>query len=65
MNRRAVIITIAILLTGSVLLGLSDTDYSVADTTIPHNEITSSVSKASNSSESAIIKTKMYTLPNE
>jgi len=36
---------LAILLVGLVLLG-SDMDISVADTSVPDNEVTSSVSKA-------------------
>ena len=36
------IVTIAILLVGSVLLGLSDTRISIADTSIPDNEVASS-----------------------
>ena len=43
-----------------VLLGLSDTDISVADTSIPDNEVTSSIS---NSSASATIT--MYASPDE
>jgi hypothetical protein len=57
--------TLAILLAGLVLLGLSDTSISIADTSTPDNEITSSISKASNSSASATIIITMYTVSDE
>jgi len=60
MKRRVAIITIAILLLMSVLLGLSDTVISVADVYIPDNEITTSQPEASNSSASATITITMY-----
>ena len=44
MKRPVFLITLAILLAGLVLLGLSDTDISVADVSIPDNEATNSVS---------------------
>lgn len=47
MKRPVFLIIFAILLLVSVLLGLSDTDISVADTSVPNDEATSSVSKAS------------------
>ena len=47
------------------LLGLSDTHISIADTSIPDNEVTSSVSKASNSSASATIMMTMTGALNE
>lgn len=53
MKRLVTIVAIAILLIGSVLLGLNDTDTSVADISIPDNEIVSSVS--SNPSVTATI----------
>ena len=59
MKRPIFLVILAILLAGSVLLGLSDTDISVADTDVPNNEVTSSVSKASNSSASATITITM------
>ena len=37
---------LAILLVGLVLLGLGDTGISAADTSIPDNEVASSISKA-------------------
>jgi hypothetical protein len=55
----------AILLVGLVLLGLSGTDISIADPGIPDNEVTSSVSKAGNSSASATITITMYDVADE
>jgi len=54
-QRLVIVVTLAILLIGSVLFGSSDKDVSVADTSIPDNEVASSVSKAGNSSASATI----------
>ena len=62
MKRPIFLITFAILLLVSVLLGLSDTDISAADASIPDNEVASSISKASNSSASAVITIMMYTV---
>ena len=55
MKRLTALVTLAIILTGLVLFGLSDAVISIADTSTPDNEVTSSVSKASNSSASATI----------
>ena len=63
MKRPFFVIILAILLIGLALLGLSGTDISVADAGVPDNEVTSRVSKASNSSASATIKITMYALP--
>ena len=49
----------AILLVGLVLLGLSDTDISIADTSIPENNGTNRITEASNSSASATITITM------
>jgi len=54
-KRLVTVVTLAILLVGLIILGLSDSDISVADTSIPYNEVTSSISKAGNSSASATI----------
>ena len=43
MKRLVTVVTLAILLVGLVLLGLSDTDIPVDDTSIPDNEVTSSI----------------------
>ena len=56
---------IVVLLAGVVLFGLSDAVISIADTSIPDNEVTSSVSKASNSSASATITITMYAVAHE
>jgi len=45
----------AILLVGLVLLGLSDTNITIADTSIPDNKMTTSQTEASNSSAIAMI----------
>lgn len=55
MKRLVTVVTIAILLVALVLLGISDTRISVADISIPNNEATSSVSKASNASATITI----------
>ena len=65
MKRLLTIVTLAILLVGLVLLGLSDTAISIGDTSIPDNEVASRISKASNSSASAIITITMYAVANE
>ena len=59
MKRLVTIVTIAILLVGLVLAGLSDTAISVADTGVPDSEITRSITKASNSSAGATITITM------
>jgi len=56
---------LVVLLAGLVLLGLSDTAISVADTNVPDNEVTSSVSKENNSSASATITITMYAVADE
>jgi len=58
-KRLVTMVTLAILLIGTVSLGLADEDISVADNSIPDNEVTSSVSKAGNSSASATITITM------
>ena len=57
--------TVVILLTALVLFGLIDTRISIADTGVPNNEVTSSISKASNSSASATITITMYAVAEE
>jgi len=64
-KRLVTIVAPAILLIGLVLLGLSDTSISIADTSIPENNGTSSVTKASNSSASATITITMYAVADE
>lgn len=53
MKSLVTVVILAILLGGLVLLGSGDTDISVADTSIPDNEVSSSIS--SNSSAGATI----------
>ena len=60
MKRLVTVVTIAILVVWLVLLGLSDTDISVAATSIPDNEVTSS--KANNVSATATITITMYSV---
>jgi hypothetical protein len=60
-KRLVTVVTLATLLVRSVVLSLSDKDISIADTSIPNDEVASSVSKASNSSASATITVTMYT----
>jgi hypothetical protein len=60
-KRLVTVATLAVLLVASILTGLGDKDVSVADTSVPNNDITSSVSKAGNSSASVTIKITMYT----
>jgi len=54
-KRLVTIVTLAILPVGLVLFDLTDTDISVADTSIPDNKITTGQTKASNSSAIAMI----------
>ena len=65
MRRLFILVILAILLAGLVLLGSSDSDISLADTSIPDNEVTSSISKASNSSTSATITITMTGILNK
>jgi hypothetical protein len=51
------LVVLAILLAGLVLFRLSDASISIADTGVPNSEVTSSISKASNSSADATITT--------
>ncbi len=57
--------TVAVVLAGLVLFGLSDTGVSLADTGVPNNGATSSVSKASNSLASAAITITMTGMPSK
>ena len=55
MKRLVTVVTLVILIVGLVLSGLSDTRIAIADTSVPNDEVVSSVSKARNSSASATI----------
>ena len=65
MRRLFVLATFVILLLVSVLFGLSDTAISVADTGSTNNEVTTTISKASNSSSSTSITITMYAVADE
>lgn len=54
MKRPTVLAILTILLAGLLLFGLSDTGISVADSDACSDEVTSSMSRVSNSSASAI-----------
>lgn len=62
MKRLVIVVTLAILIVGLVLSGLSDTPIAIADTSVPDDEVISSISKTSNSSASATITITMYTV---
>jgi hypothetical protein len=63
MKRLTVLLTLAVLLAGLVLSGLSDTVVSVADSSTPGTEVTSNAGNQ-NSSSPVTITITMYTLPN-
>ena len=65
MKRLVTVVTGAILLIGLVLLGSNDRDISVADTSIPDNEVTTGQTKASDSSAIAMIVIAMTGALNE
>ena len=65
MKRLVTIVAPAILLIGLLLLGLSDTATSIADTSVPENEGTSNVTKARNSSATATITITMTGVLNQ
>ena len=55
MKRLVTVVTLAILPVGLVLFDLTNTDISIANTSVPDNGITTSQSEASNSSAIAMI----------
>lgn len=63
MKRLVTVVTLAILLAGVVLFGLSDTAVSIADVSVPNNEAYSS--EANNSSAAATITITMTGALNE
>ena len=65
MKRPFLLIILAILLAGFILFGLIDTAISIADTSAPENEVTSTISEAKNSSASATITITMYAMAGE
>ena len=65
MKRLIPFITLVVILAGLPVLVGSDTSTSLIDSTIPDNEVTSSLAKASNSSASATITITMYAVADE
>ena len=61
MRRLALLVVLAIIILGLPLLGLSDTVISSDNAVTPHNEASSSISEAINSSASVRITITMYT----
>ena len=57
------VVTLAILLIGLVLLGIGDTRFAIADTSVPNDEVTSS--EANNTSATATITIRMYAMADE
>ena len=55
MKRLVTVITLAILLVGLILFDLTDLNTSVSDTSIPNNEVASTLSKTIYYSESSVI----------
>jgi hydrogenase/urease accessory protein HupE len=53
-KRLATVVTLAILLVGLILSGLTDLNISVADTSVPDNKITTGHAEASDSSTTAM-----------
>ena len=65
MKRLVTIVSLAILIVGLVLSGLNDTRIAIADTSVPDDEVISSINKTSNSSASATITITMTGVLNE
>jgi hypothetical protein len=63
--KKLFLVILAILLAGLVLIGLIDTVISIPNASVSANGVTSSISKASNSSASATITITMTGIPNE
>ena len=63
MKRLVTVVTLAFLLVGSVLLGLSDTGISIADTTVPNDDVAST--EANNASATATITITMYAVADD
>jgi len=59
--KKLFLIILAIRFTGLVLIGLIDTVVSIPNASVSAKEVTSGISKASNSSASATITITMYT----
>lgn len=65
MKRLFFIVTLAILLAGLVLFGLSDTVISIADTSVPNDEVANGQEVDNPDSASAVITITMYTVSDE
>lgn len=65
MKRIAVLVALAVILSGFFLSDISDTTASTANTSIPDDEVASNVSGANNSSGSATITITMRTASTE
>ena len=66
MKRLVILVALALILAGLLLSEISDTSASIADTTIPDDEVTSKEGNVDNSdSPSASITITMYALPEE
>ena len=64
MRRLAVLVALVVILAGLVLSGISEGSPSIADTSIPNNEVTNSVNQSDNpSSATARITITMTTPP--
>lgn len=65
MKRLLVFGALTLTLIGLFPSSISHTRASIADTSIPDNEVTSSVTEGDNSSASATITITMWTVPDE
>ena len=65
MKKLATVVILIILLVELLLLGSTNKDVSVADTSIPNDEVAGSIGNANNSSASATITITMTGIPNE
>ncbi len=54
MKSLIVLVTLLVILAGLVLSGISDTSAAVADSSIPSNEVTSSVNETANSANATM-----------
>ena len=64
-KRLIVLAALLLALTGFVLSSIADTGTFLADTSVPANQVTSSISEANNSSASAKIMIRMCNIPEE
>jgi hypothetical protein len=60
-KRLVTVLSLVVFVVGLILSGLDDTDISLADTSVPDNQITSNQTHSGNSSASATITITMYT----